>query len=69
MNLSLSEMKSYMHMKSFVAIISAAASTGFSLHADKNRHNRRKRTHITVQFAWGPEQIVQQLGYSFHIYI
>lgn len=47
-----------------VCIISNIASTGFSLHSDKASLNTERRVHITVEYAWGPDQLLQQLGRS-----
>lgn len=57
----IAEMENFMELKHRVAIISRAASTGFSLHADKNRENNQKRVHIALEYAWSAEPVLQQV--------
>lgn len=47
-----------------VAIISACSSTGINLHSDMGCKNQRKRNHYTLEYGWGPEGFLQQLGRS-----
>jgi len=45
-----------------LAVITAAASTGISLHSSKKEKNKQKRVMITVQMSWSADQTMQTFG-------
>lgn len=59
---NLSEMRAFQSGKKRVAILSNAAGTGISLHADNNAGNQQKRHHITLQMGWSADKAMQMLG-------
>lgn len=60
--INLSEMRNFQNGKKRVAVLSSAAGTGISLHADNNAPNKQQRVHITLQPGWSADRAMQMLG-------
>lgn len=61
-DINIAEMKKFQNGDKRVAVLSSAAGTGISLHADKGAKNQQKRVQITLQVGWSADKQMQMFG-------
>lgn len=61
-DINIAEMKKFQNGDKRIAVLSSAAGTGISLHADKGAKNQQKRVQITLQVGWSADKQMQMFG-------
>ena len=56
------ELAAFEQGRKHIVLLSAAASTGLSLHNDPRHANRARRAHLTLELPWAAAAATQQLG-------
>lgn len=59
---NISEARDFQAGKKHIAIISAASSTGISLHSDKRGGNQERRVHVVLETKWSADTQMQDFG-------